>query len=143
MILAIVAILLGFLIGLQVPILYNGHYAIYVSVGIMAGIDSIVGAINANLYGKYKNEVFVSGLLVNSILAFFLAYIGDALGLPLYYSALFVFGTRLFNNMAKIRRYFIDKYMMDKSTRLRKKKADRLHHAKTQELQDPSQDEAQ
>lgn len=122
MIIAIVAILLGFFIGLQVPILYNGHYAIYVSVGIMAGIDSIVGAINANLYGTYKSEVFVSGLLINSFLAFFLAYIGDALGLPLYYSALFVFGTRLFDNMAKIRRYFIEKYMTDKRAKLEKKK---------------------
>ena len=125
MIIAIVAILLGFFIGLQVPILYNGHYAIYVSVGIMAGIDSIVGAINANLYGKYKNEVFVSGLLINSFLAFFLAYIGDALGLPLYYSALFVFGTRLFDNMAKIRRYFIEKYMTDKRLKHKKEKVEK------------------
>lgn len=111
MIIALAAIILGFLIGRQLPILYDGSYAIYVSVGIMASIDSIVGAIHASLSGKYKNEIFVSGFFVNSILAFFLAYIGDVLGLPLYYSALFVFGTRLFDNMAKIRRYFIEKYM--------------------------------
>lgn len=120
MIIAFIAIFLGFYVGTNFPILYNGSYAIYVSVGIMAAIDSIIGAINANLTGKYKNEIFVSGFLINSILAFFLAYIGDVLGLPLYYSALFVFGTRLFDNMAKIRRHFIEEYMQNKNKKDRK-----------------------
>lgn len=115
MVIALIAIVLGFFIGRWLPIFYDGSYAIYVSVGMMASIDSIVGAIHASLTGKYKNEIFVSGFVVNSILAFFLAYIGDVLGLPLYYSALFVFGTRLFDNMAKIRRHFIEKYMEKKS----------------------------
>jgi small basic protein len=39
-----------------------------------------------------------------------LSFIGEQLGLPLYYAALFAFGNRLFNNFGVLRRLLIDKY---------------------------------
>ena len=41
---------------------------------------------------------------VPAIIAVFLTWLGDKLGLPLYLAAVVVFGTRMFQNFAEIRR---------------------------------------
>ncbi len=41
--------------------------------------------------------------------AIILTYIGDRLGLPLYYVAILVFGSRLFDNLSVIRRHIVTK----------------------------------
>lgn len=84
-------------------------YSLYLSVGILAVIDSILGAIRASLEEQFDAVIFVTGFLTNFALATFLAYVGDRLGIPLYYAAIFVFGVRLFQNLAIIRRTVIDK----------------------------------
>ncbi len=43
------------------------------------------------------------------LLATLLAYLGDKLGIPLYFAAVIVFGSRIFNNFATIRRILLDK----------------------------------
>jgi small basic protein len=40
-------------------------------------------------------------------LAGLLAFVGDRLGVELYYAAIVAFGVRLFNNLAIIRRHFL------------------------------------
>jgi len=59
------------------------------------------------LEGQYDNKVFISGFGVNALLAGFLAFVGDRLGVELYYAAIVAFGVRLFNNLAIIRRHFL------------------------------------
>ena len=48
------------------------------------------------------------------MLAGLLAYLGDMLGVPLYYAAILVFGGRLFDNMASIRRILVEQHMKKK-----------------------------
>jgi small basic protein len=114
MLIVIIGLLLGILIGLNAPILFSTNYTIYMSVGILAAIDSIFGALRSNLDKRFNGLIFFSGFITNTILATFLAFIGDKLGLPLYYAAMFVFGTRLFNNLAVIRRQIISRYTNEK-----------------------------
>jgi small basic protein len=104
---AIFGILLGLLVGYYIPLNLSGAASIYLSVAILAAVDSLLGGIRANLEGRFDALVFISGFFFNSLLAFLLAYLGDQLGVPLYYTALFVFGTRLFNNLGYIRRHLI------------------------------------
>ena len=40
----------------------------------------------------------------------FLVYIGDRLGIDLYYVALLAFGLRVFQNLAILRRHFFEKH---------------------------------
>ena len=47
---------------------------------------------------------FLSGLVTNALLAAGLTFLGDRLGVELYYAAIVAFGVRLFNNLAIIRR---------------------------------------
>ncbi len=114
MIVAIIGLALGLLVGMNLPIEITGGYSLYISVGILAGFDSVIGAIRANIEGKYDSAIFMSGFLVNSLLAGLLAYAGDFVGIPLYYGAVFAFGMRLFNNFALIRREMLIKIRLKK-----------------------------
>ncbi len=109
MIFAILGLLIGVFLGLRLDITYPAKYALYISVAILASLDSVFGAVRAMLEDKFNTEIFVSGFFINAILAGFLAYIGDLLGVPLYYAAIFVFGGRLFQNLANIRRSLLNK----------------------------------
>ncbi len=109
MLFALIGIVVGILIGLYLPITYSPSYSLYISVAILACMDTVFGGVRAALIDKFDTAVFVSGFFCNAILAAFLAYIGDRLGVPLYYAAIFAFGSRLFKNFAIIRRHFIAK----------------------------------
>ena len=102
MLFAILGIIIGLIIGFVLPYTYNTTYSLYISVAILACLDSVFGGIKANLSDQFDTTIFVSGFFINSILAGFLAYIGDRLGVPLYYAAIFTFGGRLFDNIASI-----------------------------------------
>mgnify|MGYP000974801091 FL=1 len=104
----------GIFIGIFFDVNYPAQFSFYVSMGLLAAMDSLLGALRAHLEGKYSNIIFVSGFLTNAILAAALVYLGTRLGLPLYYAVIFVFGGRLFQNLAVIRRILIDKYFTKK-----------------------------
>lgn len=109
MIVALIGLLIGVILGLYLDISYPASYSLYISVAILAALDSVFGAIRANMENKFNIEIFVSGFFGNAILAGILAYIGDRIGVPLYYAAIFAFGNRLFQNFALIRRFLVDK----------------------------------
>lgn len=107
MLIALFGIAVGFVIGYLLPLNVPGAYSLYLSVAILAALDTIFGGIRASLEDKFDNTLFISGFITNSLVALGLAYAGDKLGIPLYYAAVFVFGTRLFNNISMIRRYIL------------------------------------
>ena len=110
MILAVVGLLLGILFGSICPLSIPVAYAKLFSVALLASIDSVFGGYRAVLEEKFDNTIFISGFFVNALLAAFLVYVGDHLGIDLYYVALLAFGLRIFQNLAIIRRYFFKKY---------------------------------
>ena len=79
----------------------------YSAVAILAALDSVLGAVRAELEGNYNNRIFISGFVVNAIVAVLLTFVGDQLGLDLYLVALITFGLRIFQNVALIRRHFL------------------------------------
>ncbi|MCC5911871.1 MAG: small basic family protein [Clostridiaceae bacterium] len=109
MLFAIIGLILGIVLGLYLPITYPATYSLYISVAILAAMDSVFGALRASIEDKFNTEIFVSGFFGNAILAGILAYIGDRLGVPLYYAAIFAFGARLFQNFAILRRHLLTK----------------------------------
>ncbi|MBB6217001.1 small basic protein [Anaerosolibacter carboniphilus] len=109
MIIAIIGLIIGVVLGLYLPITYPTSYSLYMSVAILAALDSVFGAIRSHMENRFNSTIFVTGFFGNAILAGILAYIGDRLGVPLYYAAIFAFGGRLFQNFAIIRRYLIER----------------------------------
>ncbi len=117
----ILGLLGGIILGFTLNISYPTEYSFYITMGLLAAIDSILGAARSHLEGKYNNLIFITGFVTNAILAGLLAYLGDRLGVPLYYAAILVFGGRLFQNLAVIRRLVIDKYIIKKDSNINKK----------------------
>jgi small basic protein len=119
--LPILGLLVGVIIGLNFPILLSPFYARYLSVAILAALDSVFGGVKAGLEGVFDNNVFISGFFGNMILAAILTYIGDRLGVELYMAALFAFGVRLFQNLGIIRRIILGHYLGEAPARSVKK----------------------
>ncbi len=101
----LVGIIAGILMSLSIP----SDYARYTAIAILAALDSILGAVRSELEGTYDNEIFVTGLVTNMLLAGLLTFLGDRLGVDLYLAAIVAFGPRLFNNLAIIRRYLLSR----------------------------------
>jgi small basic protein len=95
------------LLGLLLDVSVGYELSRYSAVAILAAFDSVLGAVRAELDGVYDNRIFISGFVVNAIVAVILTFIGDRLGIDLYLVALITFGIRIFNNVALIRRHFI------------------------------------
>lgn len=99
--------IVGILLGASFPAIpYT--YSIYVSVTIIAAIDSIFGGVAARLKNRFELKVFISGFIGNTILTLALVYLGKRLNLDIHLAAIVVFLSRIFNNMSIIRRYYID-----------------------------------
>jgi len=107
--LPLLGLVIGIILGLHFPLHLPAAYAKYMSVALLAALDSIFGGVRAGLEGRFDNIVFVTGFFSNTLLAGFLAYIGDQLGVELYLAAVFAFGVRLFQNLAFIRRFLLKK----------------------------------
>jgi len=100
-------LLLGVLLGLVLQVSVSFELARYSAVAILAAFDSVLGAVRAELDGTFNDRIFLSGFIVNALVAVLLTFLGDQLGLDLYLVALIAFGLRIFNNVALIRRHFL------------------------------------
>jgi small basic protein len=104
----LLGLIIGIIIGLLLDFRIPAQYSTYVAVAILAAIDSVLGGIVANTENRFKLNIFISGFFGNAILAALLAFVGDKLGIQLYFAAIFAFGVRIFNNFATLRRHYID-----------------------------------
>lgn len=116
--------LLGLIIGVTLGLLTNitipEAYSNYLSIAVLAALDTLFGGIRAHLQNTYDEKVFVSGFFFNILLAASLAFLGVHLGVDLYLAAVFAFGVRLFQNIAVIRRIILSRWS---ERREKKKKA--------------------
>lgn len=101
----IIGIILGYFLNINLP----DTYSLYIPVAILAAMDTVFGGARASLEKKFDSEMFVSGFLGNIVIAALLTYLGERLNIPMYLAAVVVFGGRLFNNFAAIRRLLIEK----------------------------------
>lgn len=105
----IIGLIVGLIIGTFFPVSIPAEYAKFMSVALLASLDSVFGGLRAAAEERFDNTVFITGFFTNALLAAGLVYIGDRLGIDLYYVALLAFGLRIFQNLAIIRRYFLKK----------------------------------
>jgi len=105
--LPILGLIVGLSIGYISPFAVPVAYAKYLSVGILAALDSVLGGVRAAQEDHFDSMVFLTGFFANMFLAGLLAYIGDRIGVDLYLAAVVAFGVRLFQNLAIIRRHLL------------------------------------
>ncbi|MHC8521734.1 small basic family protein [Rossellomorea sp. H39__3] len=108
--LPLLGLLVGVFLGLATDIRIPDEYSNYLSIAVLAALDTLFGGIRAHLQNIYDDKVFVSGFFFNILLAASLAFLGVHLGVDLYLAAVFAFGVRLFQNIAVIRRLLISNW---------------------------------
>ena len=99
---AFAGLLLGLILGVYCPFRVPPEYARLLAVAVMGGV-------RASLEGNYDTQVFISGFFINGILAAFLCYAGNLIGIDLYLVAVLIFGMRIFQNLGIIRRLYMGK----------------------------------
>lgn len=104
----IVGCILGALIGSNAPVI-SYTYSSYLSIAIIAAIDSVFGGISAVLKKQFDLKIFLTGFFGNAILAIALTFLGNKLNVDIHLAAIVVFVGRMFINLAIIRRYYVEK----------------------------------
>lgn len=112
--LPLLGLIVGIVLGLYSEIRVPDEYSNYLSIAVLAALDTLFGGIRAHLQNNYDDKVFVSGFFFNILLAASLAFLGVHLGVDLYLAAVFAFGVRLFQNIAVIRRILLSKWSLSK-----------------------------
>ena len=106
----LVSLVIGLLIGYNSPIVIPLAYSKLFSVALVAALDAAFGGLRAAAAERFVKHVFVTGFFSNTLLAAALVFIGDRLGIDLYYVALLAFGFRIFKNLAILRRILLKGY---------------------------------
>ena len=104
----VIGCVIGAVIGINIPTIPYSASG-YLAIAIVAALDSVFGGITSILNKNFDMKIFLSGFFVNAILAILLTFLGEKLNVDIYLAAVVVFVGRMFLNLAKIRRYIIDK----------------------------------
>ena len=116
----ILGCVIGALIGINMPMI-SYTYSGYLAIAIIAALDSVFGGISSSLKKNFDIKIFVTGFFGNAILAMLLTYLGERLNVDIYLAAVIVFVGRMFNNLAIIRRYYVELWSKKANKRNKKK----------------------
>ena len=105
----IIGCILGALVGMNAPII-SYTYSNYLAIAIIAALDSVFGGVSSVLKRNFDLKIFLSGFFGNAILSILLTLLGEKLNVDIYLAAIIVFVGRMFNNLAIIRRYYVEKW---------------------------------
>lgn len=105
----IIGCILGALVGMNAPII-SYTYSNYLAIAIIAALDSVFGGVSSVIKRNFDLKIFLSGFFGNAILSILLTLLGEKLNVDIYLAAIIVFVGRMFNNLAIIRRYYVDKW---------------------------------
>jgi small basic protein len=121
-ILPLLAVFLGFALFYSSARSFEADEALarYMAIAVLAGLDTVLGGLRARLGNNFDDLVFVSGFFINALLAASMVALGEKFGLEtgfgdqrisvMMIAAVVVFSTRIFNNLAALRRMVIDNY---------------------------------
>jgi small basic protein len=105
---------LGLVIGIVVGVLMQPEVPLwlqpYLPIAVIAALDAVFGAVRAVLDGIFNDKVFVISFLSNVVVAAFIVFLGDQLGVgsQLSTGVVVVLGVRIFSNVASIRRHLFN-----------------------------------
>ena len=102
--LALFSLLVGALVAILLRPTVPQDVTRYLAMAVVAAIDSSFGGIRAYLERTFNDRIFVLAFVTNALVAAGLVWIGDRLDVDLVTAVVVVFGVRIFQNLAAIRR---------------------------------------
>lgn len=113
----LVGFIVGIVAGVMAPFTFPVVYARYLSIAVLAALDTAFGGLRASLDGTYDNGIFITGFFTNALLAAGLVYLGDRVGVEnLYLAGVCAMGIRMFNNLGFIRRALFSRWGLLRKT---------------------------
>lgn len=103
------AVLAGILFGIFIPYNIPPSFTPFLAMGLLAACNTLFGGIAAQMHHKFDARTFVTGFFSNTILSMALTFAGTKLGVDFSLAAIVYFGTRIFNNLAKIQHCILQK----------------------------------
>lgn len=110
--LPLASLAVGAIIGSILTVNASLGIAKYLSIAILAALDSVLGGARALLEDSFDSLIMLSGFFVNALLAMLLAFLGDQIGIDMFMAASICFALRIFSNLAFIRRDIISNYRL-------------------------------
>lgn len=92
-------LILGIIAGLNLNIVYNPEYIVYISLTILAIVNTIFNMLHENKTGELTFLKSIAYLLTDLLFALFLGFVGEQLGLPVYLAAVFAFGNNIYKKL--------------------------------------------
>jgi len=103
---ALIGLALGIIAGLVLEPTVPMGLQPYLPIAVVAALDALFGGLRAHLDGVFDDRVFIVSFVFNVIIAAFIVFLGDQLGVgsQLTTAVVVVLGIRIFSNAAAIRR---------------------------------------
>jgi small basic protein len=101
---AVIGLIVGALVALLLRPTVPVEMTRYVAMGVVAAIDASFGGIRAYVERTFNDRVFVLAFVTNALVAAGLVWLGDQLAVDLTTAVVVVFGIRIFQNLAALRR---------------------------------------
>lgn len=108
-IMPVIGLCVGILLGIKSGVVLPYVMMAYGGIGILACLDTVLGGVCAEMEHHFQMRIFVSGFFLNGIIAVALVWLGKQLNMDLSIAAIVVFGSRIFYNFSKIRRFLLNK----------------------------------
>ena len=104
---AVLALIAGVVAGILIEPTVPVYLQPYLPIAVVAALDAVFGGVRAVLDGIFVDKVFVVSFLSNVLVAAFIVFLGDQLGVGTQLSTgvVVVLGVRIFSNVASIRRH--------------------------------------
>jgi small basic protein len=104
---AVVGLVVGVVAGLALQPTVPVALQPYLPIAVVAALDALFGGFRAMLDGLFNDKVFLVSFLSNVLVAAFIVFLGDQLGVgsQLSTAVVVVLGIRIFSNAAAIRRH--------------------------------------
>ncbi len=109
MFVALIGLVVGVAVGIFSGMVFPAGFSVYVAMGILACLDSLLGAVYARMREDFRIKVFITGFASNAVLAMALIWLGNQLSIDLSIAAILVYGSRMFNNCSNIRHLLLNK----------------------------------
>jgi small basic protein len=106
---ALIGLLAGALVGIYLEPTVPVALQPYLPIAVVAALDALFGGLRAMLDGVFDDRVFLVSFLSNVVIAAFIVFLGDQLGVgtQLSTAVVVVLGIRIFSNAAAIRRHLL------------------------------------
>ena len=109
LILCFIATIFGGILGYIVPVIVPTEYNKLFSVAILAGIESMCSAIRLVIKNRFDSNKFLLNFVINVVIVVLFVFIGDNLGLDLYYVVLLALGFSLLQDLDMVKIYLFQK----------------------------------